>query len=275
MNRDAFESVFLKILPDRFVSSARLMYDDDYTEEETGVVTLIESFRNKVGAISGELHSYGSPHSGTFQKTEDGHVEAGPYTASSAKGHARTGVEKKGGVLLRRIAIGLDCRHILELGTNIGLSGGYFLSCPQLERLVTIEGSKDLSEIADHNLSQVTNKYKIMNMLFDDAIDQLREAGETFDCVFIDGQHEHEATMHYTKRVMPLLDDGGCIIFDDIYWSEGMNLFWKEACRMSEFATTVDLRLKGIAILQTGAEEKTHFDICEYLGRPRFYNKGW
>ena len=91
------------------------MYDEDYTEEKTEVVSLIKSFRDSIGSISGDLHSYRSPHSGRFQKNEDGHVEGKPYIASSAKGHAKAGVEKKDGVLLRRIAIGLDNRQILEL----------------------------------------------------------------------------------------------------------------------------------------------------------------
>ena len=78
-------------------------------------MSLIKSFRDSIGSISANLDSYRSPNSGRFQKNEDGHVEGKPYIASSAKGHAKAGVEKKGGVLLRRIAIGLDNRQIIDI----------------------------------------------------------------------------------------------------------------------------------------------------------------
>ena len=78
-------------------------------------MSLIKSFRDSIGSTSANLHSYRSPNSGRFQKNEDGHVEGKPYIASSAKGHAKAGVEKKDEVLLRRIAIGLDNRQIIAL----------------------------------------------------------------------------------------------------------------------------------------------------------------
>ena len=78
-------------------------------------MSLIKSFRDSIGSISANLHSYRSPNSGRFQKNEDGHVEGKPYIASSAKGHAKVGVEKKDRVLLRRIAIGLDNRQIIGI----------------------------------------------------------------------------------------------------------------------------------------------------------------
>ena len=78
-------------------------------------MSLIKSFRDGIGSIWANLHSYRSPNSGRFQKNEDGHVKGKPYIASSAKGHAKAGVEKKDGVLLRRIVIGLDNPQIIDL----------------------------------------------------------------------------------------------------------------------------------------------------------------
>ena len=66
-----------------------------------------------INSIRCEKRSAGN--SGRFQKNEDGHGEGKPYIASSAKGHAKAGVEKKDGVLLRRIVIGLDNPQIIDL----------------------------------------------------------------------------------------------------------------------------------------------------------------
>jgi hypothetical protein len=275
INKEIFEADFLRICPEAFKNSAQFIFFGNPTSEEKRTARRIEEFRAEIVAAGSDLRSYESPHSGTFEKDVDGHAIAGPYSSNSAKAHAMTGVGMNGGILLRRIVTGLAARRILELGTNTGFSGAYFLSCPHVEQLVTIEGSMDLCEIADRNLKRISDKYKIMNMLFDDSIDQLSHANEQFDCVFIDGQHEREATLHYAKGVMPLLKQGGSIIFDDIYWSDDMNQFWKEICTSSDFSITLDLQYKGIAVLRSGEERKTHYDICEYVGRPRISRKDW
>ncbi|MBN1163723.1 MAG: class I SAM-dependent methyltransferase [Candidatus Krumholzibacteriota bacterium] len=275
INKEAFEEDFIRILPDTQKDAARFLFYGNATAEEKRIAKLIEANRSQIIATAKELHSFSSPHSGTFKKDAKGHATAGPYTSSPAKAVAMTGVKKKGGILIKRITTGLGARRILELGTHTGFSGCYFLTCPQVEQLVTVEGSKDLCEIADRNLRRISNKFIIMNMLFDDAIDQLSHNREKFDCVFIDGQHEREATWHYMKRVMPLLNDGGSIIFDDIYWSDDMNQLWKEICNSLDFSVTLDLQSKGVAILRSGEEAKVHYDICEYVGRSRIFRKGW
>ncbi len=275
INKEAFKEDFLRILPNTLKDSAAFLFYGNSTSEEKRIAKMIEAYRSQVILTTKDLHSFSSPHSGTFKKGTNGHAIAGPYSSNSAKAHAVTGVNMKGGILLKKITTGLAARRILELGTNTGFSGCYFLSCPQVEQLVTIEGSKDLCEIADLNLRRISDKYKIMNMLFDDAIDQLSHNDEKFDCVFIDGQHEREATWHYTKRVMPLLNNGGSIIFDDIYWSDDMNRFWKEICMSLDFSITIDLHSKGVATLRSGEESKMFYNICEYVGRPHIFRKGW
>ncbi len=72
-----------------------------------------------------------------------------------------------------------------------------------------------------------------------------------------------------------LLNPGGVIVFDDIYWSDGMNQAWKELCQWPSFSVTVDLRGKGLCILGDGAQPGTHHDICDYIGRPRIFRKDW
>ena len=275
IHKKAFEEDFLKVLPSTLISAAQYLFYENPTPEEKRISTLVEAYRSKIFALDKTLFSYSSPHSGTFKQDTKGHAVAGPYLSSTAKAHGITGVSTKGGILLRRITTGLGARRILELGTNTGFSGCYFLTYPQIEQLVTIEGSKDLCEIAELNLKRISDKYKIMNMLFDDAIEQLCHDDEKFDCIFIDGQHEREATWHYTQRVMPLLTTGGSIIFDDIYWSEDMNQFWQEICLSNDFSVTVDFQSKGIAILRSGEESKSHYDICDYIGRPNIFRKGW
>lgn len=106
-------------------------------------------------------------------------------------------------------------------------------------------------------------------MMFDDALDMLRDESATFDCVYLDGQHERQATLHYMERIRPLLSRGGAVVFDDIYWSDDMNQAWKDLCRMDVFSQTLDFGSKGVCVLRSGDETHVHYDVCDYIGRPR------
>lgn len=275
VNRSAFLNQFLPTVPDPLQPAASFAFAPRPTPEEKAIARKIESFRLEIASRGEKFSSFASPHSGTFRIVDGDRASAGPQTTASASVHAKTGAPVKSGVLLRRIVTGLGSQRILELGTNTGFSACYFLSSPHKPEVVTIEGSADLCSIADRNMRCFSDNFTIMNMLFDDALRELAEKGETFDCAFIDGQHEREATWHYTHKLIPLLHPGGAIIFDDIYWSDDMNQFWKEICQASEFAVTIDLGIKGVGLLRRDGEPRMHYDICEYAGRPCIYRKGW
>ena len=277
MNKAAFHGDFMRNLPEQFHQAALLAFTRSATAEEKALAKKIESFRKTIPSLQEkkELHSYSSPHSDTYETNDQGHAVPGPYITSSVQAHMKTGIKKSRGILLRRIVEGLGARRVLELGTNTGFSGCYFLSAPTLEELVTIEGSKDLCSIAEKNMSRISRKFRLMEMLFDDAIDLLQGENARFDCAFIDGQHEREATLHYADRVKPIMAEGGALIFDDIYWSDGMNDAWREACFSADYSTTLDLGQKGIGILRQGDEPKRHYDICDYIGRTEIHHKGW
>ena len=115
-----------------------------------------------------------------------------------------------------------------------------------------------------------------MNCSFDEAIDQLITNNEKFDCLFLDGQHEREAVLHYTKRVTPIMSEGAIFIYDDIYWSEGMNQGWKELFQEYEFSQGVDLLTIGILKKNKEDQKSVIYDIGDYVPRPaEFYKKGW
>jgi len=276
-NRKAFTETFLPQLPEHLRPAASLVFLSNFTKEELDVASRIEGFRGEIPTVanSSEIHSFASPRSGTFQHDAQDHAVPGPYVSNSAELVARTGADKVNGILLRRLVDGLGTRTVFELGTNTGLSGCYFLSTSTVESLITVEGSADLCAIAEVNLKRLGSSFTIMNTLFDDAIDQLHRDGKTVDCVFIDGQHEREATWHYVRHVLPILASGGSIIFDDIYWSEDMNRMWQEVSASELFSLTLDLRYKGLAVRATEGQPKVHFDVCEYMGRPIVSRSGW
>jgi predicted O-methyltransferase YrrM len=275
-NHSKFKNDFLKRLPQAYRGAAKLLFYWRFTSEEKRIAKEIESFRPRIPELTAEkeIYSYSSPHSNTFQTDETGKVLPGSYVGSTVEAHMKTGSSTFNGILLRRIVEGAGVKRILELGTNTGFSGCYFLSVPGTE-LVTIEGSEALCEIARINMNRISGKHRIMHMLFDEAIDELIKEGATFDCVFVDGQHEQKATLHYTQRVLPLLKPGSLIVHDDIYWSDDMNQAWQKLVRDPQFSETVDLFYKGVCRLKSGNGPKGNYDMGEILPRPQLFKKDW
>lgn len=277
LRQKAFEEDFLPLLPHTYHDVARFAFFDRPTETEQQFAQEMESLRATITErYTGTMTSYTSPHSGTFNLDGAGKSQGGPIQAADIRSHAGTAVGPAGGILLKRIADALKATRVLELGTNTGFSGAYLLSSNRQIELVTVEGSAELCSIAEDHLKQFPNRFRILNMLFDEAIDLLSsENGEKFDLVFIDGQHEKEATLYYMNRVRPLMREGGVFVFDDIYWSQGMNTAWRSLCENPLFALTIDLGSKGLCMLSEGNEIKRHLDLCEYTGRPPIFRKGW
>ena len=277
VNARAFREDFLARVPPELRSACSWVFAQDYRGEERALARRIESHRQRIPALaqSGQCRSMSSPMPGTFELDDRGHSAGAPLTLRPAKAHAATGVEPRGGILLRRLVDDMALDSVLELGTNTGMSASYILSASRAPHLTTVEGSPDLCAIAEHVLEEHSGNYRIINDLFDKAIDTLTAEGKKFDAVFIDGQHEEQATIHYAERVERLLAPGGVLIFDDIYWSHGMLAAWKHIVLQERFRITVDLSWQGLALIGSGIERrlrdaparKVHFDVCDYVGR--------
>lgn len=273
-----FRNQFLPEIPADFQPAFKLVYFHtlDLTDEEKALGQRIESFRKQIPAEHGRdaIRSYKSPRANTFEFDEaSGHARPGDVNDSSVEATLRTGSDIYKGILLKRIVEGAGCSRILELGTNTGFSGAYFVSGGNTH-LTSVEGSDELCTIARKNISRVSDNFTVVNALFDDAIDDLAGAGATFDAVFIDGQHEEEATLHYARRVAPLMAEGALFIFDDIYWSRGMNNAWQQLLDDFGFAEGADLFTVGL-LRGKSSGKPVVYDLGEVLPRPEFSRGDW
>ena len=132
--------------------------------------------------------------------------------------------------------------------------------------------------IARKNLAVISERFEVLHGLFDTMLDKLLKSGKKYDLAFIDGQHEEQATIFYANKIKRLMKPGGTILFDDIFWSEGMSRAWETIKTDDEFASLIGLRTRGIAILRSNNEEDQilprYFEITDYIGRPHMYRKG-
>ena len=257
-------------LPSSVHSGARWLVTREATGSERELASSIESVRYGIASLGDtEIRSLSSPVPGSFNR-DSGTASTGPMTAASASAHSRTGSSASKGILLKRLAEGIEATSILELGSNTGMSASYLASSAYCGALVTVEGSEDLAQIAQRTVDRFSDRATVKRMLFDEALNELVASGRLFGFAFLDGQHEPEATMYYTRRLTELLHPGGMIVLDDIYWSKGMNEAWRMLKDAHRFASSVDFGTVGVLITEGGPiEDSGSHDFAKFLGRPR------
>ncbi|MBA2450111.1 MAG: class I SAM-dependent methyltransferase [Chloroflexi bacterium] len=226
--------------------------------EDGSVVRRVETIRARMRARGDDrVRAYRSPEPGSAG------IDTSP-TARPEPGELRTiplhwiarwvSVPAYWGSFLHLCARATRAGTILELGGCAGISGCYLASSPTCTRFVTIEGSSDLAGLAGSNLRQIADHAVVVNSLFDAGLDQILPTfADGLDLVHIDGQHEKVATLHYLERLIPHLNPGALVVFDDIHWTDDMLGAWGAVGRRPGIASTVDVGRFGLAIWGPGA----------------------
>jgi predicted O-methyltransferase YrrM len=153
--------------------------------------------------------------------------------------------------LIYRIIAHLKPKSLIELGTCLGVTSLYLHKANPAAQLTTIEGCQEIADVAAKNfaISEAKNiDLKVGN--FDDVLPEVLEKGQQIDFVFIDGNHTEEATLRYFDWILPKAYDKTVIVFDDIYWSEGMKSAWKKIKQHPKVSVTVDLFWIGLVFFK-------------------------
>lgn len=141
----------------------------------------------------------------------------------------------------------------LELGTHLGIGTLYQLAGAPDCRFMTIEGAEELAQLVRENWLQIPlSRYPELYVgQFDEVLPNILSPDIRLDYILIDGNHSYEPTLRYFRMLLPYLNPGGIMIFDDIYWSSGMKKAWDEIRHSSEISISIDLYQFGI--IQKGA----------------------
>ena len=155
-------------------------------------------------------------------------------------------------------------KNILEIGTNLGVSGQYFIKALENKKntkFVTLEGVKGLCEMASARFNRLTtqNRFEVVHGLYDKTLPSVLKSRMRFDLVFIDGNHQYEATLKYFKLVKNNLTDGALVIFDDIHWSKGMRKAWEEISVQKEIAFSINFFKLGIIVFDPKQTKPTNY----------------
>lgn len=174
-------------------------------------------------------------------------------------------VPQKYGELLFRLVNYFQPKHILELGTSLGLSSLYLHKAAPSAGLITVEGcpntfafAKKMIETDLDSEGQGKGNVAMINSSFENALEK-EIKGKTFDFIYIDGNHTYEATVKYFQALLQHSTPQTVMIFDDIYWSEGMTRAWEEIKAHKQVTVTVDLFKFGLVFFRTENREKEDF----------------
>ena len=165
------------------------------------------------------------------------------------------------GQLLFRIAQHYRPATVLELGTSLGLSAAYLASGAADGRVFTLEGAPAVAEAADRNLRSLGVDVTVVTGDFDATLLPLLGRLPPVDLVFVDGNHRREPTLRYFDVLLRHSSRSAALIFDDIHWSEEMELAWAEIKNDPRVYLTIDLFFIGIVFLRDEFKVKQDFII--------------
>jgi predicted O-methyltransferase YrrM len=163
--------------------------------------------------------------------------------------------------LIHRFAEEFKPRNIIELGTCLGLTTSYLATAVPGARVITVEGCPNTAGVAKENIAKLQlSNTEVLTGNFDDVLPDIIKKEKELDFVFIDGNHRKEATLDYLGLCLPAVNESSVLIFDDIYWSKGMEEAWEQIKAHPQVTVTIDLFWIGLVFFRKG-QAKEHFKI--------------
>lgn len=155
--------------------------------------------------------------------------------------------------LLHRLVAYLQPETVIELGTCLGVTSLYLQQAAPKAKVYTLEGCPQTAAVAGAQFAEAgLNNIDLIVGNFDDTLYGLIEKLPQLDFVFVDGNHQKDATLKYFNWCLPKVHENTLLIFDDIYWSEGMKQAWAEIKAHPQVTATVDLFWIGLVFFKPG-----------------------
>ena len=166
---------------------------------------------------------------------------------------------KKHSELLFRLTNFFKPESILELGTSLGLSALYMAKAAGNANIITIEGCPNTYNFTKQLIEKCEIKnIELINSSFDAAFETTLK-NKTIDVAYIDGNHTYEATIKYFNQLLERTHENSVLIFDDIYWTDGMAKAWGEIKANPAVTISIDLYKVGLIFFRKENKQKEHF----------------
>ncbi len=171
-------------------------------------------------------------------------------------------VRPRYGRLLFRLANHWKSERILELGTSLGIGTAYLAKARTSAEIISLEGCPAIAAEAQRNLESLglENVELIVGDFANTLPQVLQKSRQSFDLVYLDGNHRYEPTLQYWELLQNHLQESSVVIMDDIHWSIEMERAWEEIKGRTEVTFSIDLFQFGLLFFQQGIA-KEHFSL--------------
>jgi predicted O-methyltransferase YrrM len=163
--------------------------------------------------------------------------------------------------LIQRVISHLNLEHVLELGTNLGLTTAYLASAENRPQVWSLEGDPTLAALAVKNLQNLRLYAEIKVGKFEDTLALALSEMRRVDFAYLDGNHRKNPTLDYFERILHLCGENSVLAVGDIYWSKEMNEAWEEIKQHEQVTLTIDLFELGLVFFRNDRQQTEHFTI--------------
>jgi len=170
--------------------------------------------------------------------------------------------QKKFAQLLYRMSAYYKPAVIVELGTSFGTSTAYLATGNRYAKVYSCEGAPAIAAIARQTFEQLqVENIELTEGDFAVTLPPLLGRIPPPGLVFIDGNHQQQATLDYFQQFLQHSNEATILIFDDIHWSAGMEAAWEQIKADPAVTLSIDLFFIGIVLLRKDFKAKQHFTI--------------
>ncbi|WP_430408612.1 O-methyltransferase [Kordia sp.] len=218
-----------------------------YDKKPKEIYKTIESYRNELlqNDITIEVKDFGAG-SRVFSSNKR-------KVSAIAK---NAGITEKRAKLLARLVSYFNIRNSLELGTSLGMAT---IAMKEASEVFTLEGCPETAAIAEKQFKKY-NFDHVHTYINEFNISLQEVSSEAFELIYIDGNHQKEATLQYFEQLLPTTYNDSVFIFDDIHWSKDMTEAWETIKNHPKVTVTIDTFFWGFVFFRK-EQAKEHFVI--------------
>jgi predicted O-methyltransferase YrrM len=143
--------------------------------------------------------------------------------------------------LYARVIRHFACRHLVELGTSLGINTLYLGHAPETT-VSTFEGAPEVADLArtTFEFAGATN-IKLIEGNIDTSLPSYLLNAPKVDFAFVDAHHRYDPTLKYVQWLIKKVHARSVIILDDIHYSPDMERAWNELKRHELVYASADL----------------------------------
>ena len=167
-------------------------------------------------------------------------------------------ISPKQGALLFKIVNYFKPVHILQIGTNMGLSTLYLTSYASGLQCIALESNPAFASVAREIFKQARNPIDLREGDYTDLLPKALEDMEAVDFVYFNMQDDDICCSSLFNKCVEQTHQNSVFVFKGIKSSSKMRIAWKEICSHPKVTVTMDLYALGIVFFNDKLHKRNY-----------------